>query len=79
MVSPDRDIIDNLSTLFAVRVPGEPAAASDRAISIQRLFSERFLHREPKPDRDLLYLHGGEHASGLPYGSRSMPAFPGDG
>lgn len=72
----DRDIIDNASTPFAVRLAGESFGVSKRTTSIQRLFAERFLHESPEPKQDLLYLHGGEHALGLPYASRRMPRFP---
>ena len=72
----DQDIIDNYSTLYAVKQPGAPPAYDSSARSIQALFAETFLRRPLRPESGEIVLRGaGRFDRNLSDGNRLRP-FP---
>lgn len=69
-----RDLIDNLSTLYAVRVPGMDAGRRDAQTSVQQLFASGFLE-QMRTEPDPVFLRVGA-VGGAPYRERAMPAMP---
>ncbi len=56
----DRDIVDNYSTLYAIKQPGVAPAYDSTERSIQALFAEAFLRRPLHPESGEIVLRGVE-------------------
>lgn len=73
----DRDIIDNYSTLYAVKQPGVPPAYDLTERSIQALFAETFLGRPLRPESGDIVLRGAQRFERNPGDGSWLRPFPG--
>lgn len=67
------DLIDSFSTLFAVRKPGWSRKGDQRQRSIQNLFGEIFLGREPSSASEGVFLQVQTRKVGHPFVEKPMP------
>lgn len=59
----ERDVLDNFSTLYAIRSPGVPAGYDPSTRSVQALFAEQAFGRMPGDEPAVVFLTEEKHAS----------------